>query len=176
MSANFAQKPERMTVGNLDSGETLAMQYNPSEFREKVAARYTAINIEGSSYQPLQYDGTDNHAPTFELFFDALADPSTPYDIVNARNFLMALCYKRLGFNGGASGAPPRALFAWPNFMSLVCKVTNIEFRTTGWFAGGKPKAFRAAFTIQEARTTQLFGEDVEANGTLRGSLASSGA
>src|SRR5437868_5591301 len=66
-------EPDRMSITNIDTGDGMIAQFNPTELKEKIGAGYARLQVVGRSSKPLQYQGTDNHTFDFELAFRAWA-------------------------------------------------------------------------------------------------------
>lgn len=164
-----AARPARMSIGNLEDGTSLEVQYNPTELAEELEVLYQRMAVLGLSHQPLQYTGTGNLKITFELAFDALAQTSTPrYEIMEARKYLSSLDYARRGATSVRGGSPPRLLFVWPNLYSLQCRKMSTRFRFTRFALDGSPTAFSCGVVLEEIREMRLHSEDVLAYGTQR--------
>lgn len=161
-----------MSITNLTTGESVGMQYNPTEVEEVLAVTYAKQTVPGMSHKVHQYTNTENLGLTFDLAFDALANPKS-FDVFScglARSFLHALCYPRRGATTVRAGAPDRALFMWPNLYTLTSVIINLRIRHTRFALDGSPTAFVASLTIDEIRDMRLTAEDVEAAyGTIRG-------
>lgn len=160
--------PARVTIGNLDTGLALDAQYNPTRLKESIKANFTELVVPGLSHPILQYVATGAHQMAFDLGFDQLSNPS--FDIGAARRFLLSFMVPSRSARDVVSGAPPEALFLWPGWISLRCKIESIELEHRLFSPDGPPTWFVASIAIKEARDTRLYSEDVAVNGTLRGS------
>src|SRR5262249_42111346 len=114
-----------------------------------------------------QYVATGAHAVSFDLGFDSVSGQGV--DIDAARRFLLSFTVPRRSAQDVLSGAPPEALFIWPGWMSLRCKVDEIEFDHRLFSEDGPPTWFVASLKLAEARDTRLYSEDVATFGTRRG-------
>lgn len=175
MSA-LEQDPDRVTIGNVETGDSISAQFNPNEIAEKLGVSWKNLEIMGLSHRPRQYQGTDNLHLSFDLGFDAIslrtidtnvqaADRGTP---AFARRFLHHLCYARRGAADVVGGSPPRILFSWPTLYALTCTIDQLEFQQTRFNLFMKPVLFVCKVTMQETRTTRIYSEDVLASGTMR--------
>lgn len=172
MSDSVGATPRRMSIANLVTGSSLRVQYNPVEFDEEIQVIWARLAVWGQSYQPLQYAGTMNHAPSCHLSFDALNQPpGQAYDIEFAKRWIMSLAYPQRGAATAPGGAPPDCLFVWPNFLSLRCKIGKLRFKTTAWTLAGSGTRFTVQVEFEEARDTALYSDDVLAYGSIRGAL-----
>jgi hypothetical protein len=163
-----AQKPARMSIANVSTGDSVDAQFNPTELEETLEVNWARLTVPGLSHQPLQFVNTGNTKMSFELHFEA-QDPTTSLDqLLRDRRFLQSLCYPRRGASTVAAGTPPRALFIWPNMVSLTCVVTALSFRYTRFNLEGTPIEFACRVSLEEIRDVRLFSEDVLNDGTQR--------
>lgn len=170
MAGAVSERPDRMTITDLVSGEMVEMQYNPTEIEESLAVVYGKLTIPGQSHTVGQYTNTSPLAVNFDLAFDALAN-AKDYDLddcMNARNFLHSLCYAKRGAGSVRAGGPARCLFIWPGLYSLTTRIQSLKIKFTRFAQNGKPTALSAAVTIDEVRDMRLTAEDVLDYGTQR--------
>lgn len=167
----LAQRPDRMTITNLKTGATVEMQYNPTEVEESLDVTYAKQTVPGLSHKITQYTNTENLALKFDLAFDGLANPKQfdSFSAVQARLFLMSMCYPSRGATTVRTGAPARALFVWPNLYTLTTVITKLGIKFTRFALDGMPTAFAASMNIEEIRDVRLTAEDILASGTQRG-------
>jgi contractile injection system tube protein len=169
------QTPARMSIANIATGQSVTAQFNPTEFEEALEVNWARQTVPGLSHQPLQFVNTGNTKFTLELNFEA-QDPTRSLDEIHAsRRFLLSLCYPRRGGDTVAGGGPPRALFVWPNVVSLTCVVTSLSFKYGRFNLEGTPVQFTAKVALEEIRDVRLLGEDVLREGTRRSGAASQG-
>jgi hypothetical protein len=167
-----------MQLANLNNGDVLSPQYNPTEIEEEVRVNYTDLDLLGMSHKPQQYKNTDNHRFQFSLRFDGLAirqahgSPGIPVhgaNLNNARRYLLSLCYAPRGAQDILGGQPPRVLFFWPQLISLQAKLRRLRFRHSHFASStGGTGRFDVDVEIHEIRDVRLVSEDVFANGTIR--------
>ena len=177
MSLDLAsERPAHMSIANVASGESVEAQFNPSEFEEALEVNWARQTVPGLSHQPLQFVNTGNVKFTLELNFE-VQDPSMDLDTIHqGRRFLQSLCYPRRGAEDVVGGGPPRALFVWPNVISLTCVVTALSFKYGRFNLEGTPVQFTAKLTLEEIRDVRLLSEDVLADGSQRSGAAPGGA
>ena len=90
-----SQRPARMSIANVSSGDSVEAQFNPTEFEEALEVNWARQTVPGLSHQPLQFVNTGNVKFTLELNFEA-QDPTTDLDQLHlSRRFLQSLCYPR---------------------------------------------------------------------------------
>lgn len=192
-TAAMVVTPERLVIARVDDPFLrLTVQFNPTQFEEVVVANYQRMNVVGSSYKPLQYMGSENHALRLDLFFHAnisgrspstgerTVDPFTKasdYTITKiheARNFLMSLVYPT-EVQGALvkTAAPPRVFLLWPNMVSMTCVFTRIRFQHEMFRTNGMSRQIRAECDIEEASDVQILSSDVRQYGTLRAAVQS---
>jgi Contractile injection system tube protein len=164
------QDPDRLTFGNLDTGETLEVQFNPTELAEKLAVTYQRLGIVGMSHEPMQYSNTANFSVEFTLFFDRISPYKSGgvYDLDAARKFLLAFGYSRRGALSVAGGAPPSVLVMWPNLYTLTCKMTALDGKGTTFAPDGSLLRWNCKVSLEEFRDFRLWGDDVAVQGTQR--------
>ena len=170
------QRPARMSIANISTGESVDAQFNPTELEEALEVNWARQTIPGLSHQPMQFVNTGNTKFMLELNFEA-QDPTTDLaQIHHARRFLLSLCYPRRGAADVASGGPPRVLFVWPTFVSLTCVITALTFKYSRFNLAGAPVQFTVKVAIEEIRDIRLVSEDVLASGTQRSGVGQGGA
>lgn len=169
-----SQRPSRMSIANMASGDSIEAQFNPTEFEETLEVNWARLTVPGLSHQPLQFINTGNAKFSLELYFDAA---STKFDtFALARRFLQSLCYPKRGAQDVIGGGPPRALFVWPDVISLSCVLTSLSFKHARFNAQGVPIQYSAKVSLEEIRDMRLLSEDVLNSGTQRSGSGTEGA
>ena len=163
-----SERPARMSIANVSSGESVEAQFNPTEFEEALDVNWTRQTVPGLSHQPLQFVNTNNAKFTLELNFEVLDDTTDIDQIHYSRRFLQSLCYPQQGAEDIAGGGPPRVLFVWPNVVSLTCVITSLSFKYGRFNVDGMPIQFTSKVALEEIRDVRLLSEDVLSNGTQR--------
>jgi hypothetical protein len=170
LSSLLKRRAPRMSIANIATGVVVDAQFNPAEIRESVEAVYAEIAIVGLSHQPQQYQHTSNHKFDFELGFRVYDDEGNKLASNDyARRFLLSMLYSARGGGDVVGGAPPRALFVWPGWISVTSVIKKLDFTHT--FFGvepGIPYHFGVKINIDEIRDVRLYSEDVLAKGTQR--------
>jgi len=162
------QRPARMSIANVSSGESIEAQFNPTELDEALEVNWARQTVPGLSHQPLQFVNTGNLKFTFELQFEAQRATADVDRNLQARRFLQSLCYPRRGAANVIGGGPPRVLFVWPTFVSLTCVIASLSFKYSRFNLAGTPIQFSAKLALEEIRDVRLLSEEVLANGTQR--------
>lgn len=166
-SLNFT--PERMSLANVATGQTLDVQFNPTEFDESLDVNWNRLAILGLSHMPLQYLQTGNQGFSFELALRAWDKNGNQMpNIMSARNFLLSLCYPSRTSQDIKGGAPPRVLFVWPGLVSIISVISRLKAKYTLFNKQGQPVHFSYTVDIEEIRDVRLYSEDVLAQGTQR--------
>lgn len=167
-------RPTRMTLGNMNTAETLEVIFNPSELDPQFEVLYQRVAPPGLPHQILQYQGTSNVSIPMTLYADAYDQNDT--EIVDRINdfqrFLMSLGYPDESADSVLSGAPPSVLVVWPNVVSFVAKLTgrvSFKYMTIGPF--GYVLRYTAQVTFEEFREVRLTSQDVRASGMVRANL-----
>jgi hypothetical protein len=166
------QRPARMSIANVATGDSVEAQFNPTEFEEAIEVNWARQTVPGLS---LQFVNTGNARFTLDLNFEVQDATTTIEDILFARRFLQSLCYPRRGAEDVAGGGPPRALFVWPNVIALTCVLTGLSFKYGRFALDGTPIQFTAKVTLEEITDVRLLSEDVLADGTRRSGAAPGG-
>ncbi len=168
IGSGFLATPMVMYLSDLKTLETMQAQFNPAEFTESVKVVWARLSPPGLSHERLHYDHTENYKASFELTYDALVQTGDVDDNLDARKFLMSLCYARRGARTVSDGAPPRVLFVWPEMVSITAVITDLKFKNTRFNRVGSATFFKVDVSLEEIRDERLFSEDVRRNGTQR--------
>lgn len=163
----ISERPERMTLTDLQSNETVEVMFNPTDLSRRIAVNYTKKAVLGSSHLPHEYLQTDNQQLRFDLFYNA----ETPEELEKAEDsakFLESLCYAPEDPESIAGAAPPRVLLVWPRTLSIIARLTSIEFQHQRWNRFGNTTQYTAACTFEESRIRRLTKQDVRLLGALR--------
>jgi hypothetical protein len=151
-----------MSVTNLDTGETLEAQYNPTGIEVRLEAAYNRVGGPGASYQELQYANTGNTQIPFEINFDGRA-PNAP-DLNNVQGFFLSLLHPPQDVLGVENGSPPLVLFRWPGWISLVMRHPKLTIAAKRFEPDGPPNYITVKVEQEEARITRLGTENVRRN------------
>lgn len=168
MEDAMSRKPERMTLADLLTGESLEVQFNPEQLPEEVTVNWTRLSVPGNSHQQLQYGNTNNHTYSLDIFFEAHSEEELER-IAEARNFLLSLCYPSGNAGDVATGGPPRVLFVWPNITTFTAHVARVRIVHQRFTLYGESSRYLATVEIEEVRDGRLTSEAVRAIGTRRG-------
>ena len=173
MSDSFTQEPEKMTITDLSTGETVEMQFNPEELNEAIEASYGKQQVQGLSHTVKQFANTSDVAIDFRLYLTSNGrGPSDHALIMDTRSFLHSLFYPRGRGAAIKDGGPPRILFVWPEMYSLVCNAVRAKFNYSKFRLAGAAVIFTAEVSIEEFRIGFISSEDVRQLGTRRSAQA----
>ena len=159
--------PPRMRIFNLRTNERFVLQFNPSQFSERLQVNYARPSVLGQSHQELQYLNTANLVIPMQFFFYS-ADQAAHAKGQDAKKFLHALCYPVSGADSIVGGAPPRALVVWPNVLSLTTKLTMLVTNNQRFNIKGELVQFTANVTFEEMRDVRWTSEDARILGLRR--------
>ena len=162
MSA-FAQRPPRVSLTNMVSGETLIAQYNPNQLVEKFGASYERLTVHGLSHKVKQFSNTDDATLNFGIEWDAIELGSDGNQVLlNVRRWFKASVHPRAGAGAIKTAGGPRILFIWPALMSLTCVITSAEVTYASFSVStGGPTRLSVACTLEEIRDALVTMEDV---------------
>lgn len=159
--------PARMTVTDLQSDETVEVQFNPTELERAIAVNYARKEVLGNSHQEHEFLNVGNQTLRIELFY--LAESPAQLDrLKDAERFLESLCYPPEEADAIATFAPPRVLMVWPRTLSITARLTSLRIRYQRWNRFGDPVQFTATCTFEESRIRRLTKQDVRLLGALR--------
>lgn len=161
------ESPDRMSITNLDTAKSVTAQFNPDEVKEVLKVLYHRLPILGLSHQPMQYQGTENLKVTFTLGFDALSHEGS--GLMDARAFLMSLCYSSRVAEDIIGGDTPPVLLVWPELYALECKMASLSTTLKRFRARGRPTLFTSDIEVERVSEVRLFSEDILTNATLIG-------
>lgn len=161
-------KPTKMSLANIDTGDSLDVQFNPSEFEEKLGVTFSRQTIVGMSHQVLQYINTNNLTFSLEVWYTATDGPAAQERLLAARRFLHAVHYPRKATSVAAGGSP-RLLFVWPGIIALTAQITELTGKFVRFNKLGIPVQYNARIGLEEVRDARLLYDDVLTSGTQRG-------
>lgn len=163
------RKAQRMHLQSMgDPTWEIEAQFNPEQVKEHLAANYARLAVTGLSHKPLQYQNTENHTFSLTLAFmvyDREGNKLASND--ECRRFLLSHFYAPRRAANIIGGQPPSILFAWPNFIGMLVKITDVDITHTKFGVDGTPYHFAADCKFEEKRDDRLTFEDVRFTGTL---------
>lgn len=160
------QAPRRMCLVNYETGEDMEVQFNPTQVTVELEAFFNKLKVAGQSHEELQYGNTGNTRVSFELAWDALA--ATGPDLTDVNAFFLSLLTPPQTVSSVSTGAPPRVLFSWPNWICMLTAYPKLKIVTTRWDSDGAPTYQRISVELEERRTRRLGSELVRRVGLQR--------
>lgn len=164
------QNLPKMMVINIASNESVSVQFNPTEFQTKIRAVWVKQIMPGLSHEPLQFSHTENQSFSFELFYRAstIEEQAT---LMRVQNFFQALCIPTSRLGGG-TGAPPRAIFVWPNYVSMQVVLEEVTLNPEMFDSTGQPIHLTIAVQLQEIREVRMLSSEIRDIGMQRSQVA----
>lgn len=146
-----------MSLGNLDTGESLEAQYNPTEVEIALASVYNRTKVPGGTFEEMQFSNVANPKITFTLTFDGRS--SRAPNLLDVEGFLASLLHPPTDITSVTTGAPPLVLFSWPNWIALVARVPQFTQRSSRFASNGRPD-FQTYKVELEVHTTRRLGRE----------------
>lgn len=157
-------RPPRCVLVNVTSGESMECLFNPTQLTEKVQVNWSRLAVPGLSHQVLQFQSTANPSLAgVEFYLDrffATEQPGEP-DIMEFRSFIRALTVPPSGTEGVVETAPPRALFIWPEVLTVETVVTDVEFQYRQVATDGRVLVYAATVTFEEILDVRVTSEEL---------------
>ena len=164
-SSALARAPRCFLV-NIVTGESIDCLFNPTELSEKLSVNWNRLVIPGLSHQVLQFQATGNRQlSNVEFYLDrffAAEQPGSP-EILEFRAFIRALTVPPAGTEGVPATAPPRALFIWPDTVTVECVISSVEFLYKRLAVDGTVLVYTATVTFEEILDTRVTSEELRA-------------
>jgi hypothetical protein len=167
MPAVLSQRPELMFLSNLQTGEDLIMQFNPTEFQRKIRSLWSRKNVLGESIRPLDYLGTANQTLQMQLYYRA-EDAQQYAEGEDAMRYLESLLYPPAEADSIGGARPPRVLFVWPNSVSLTVVIEEIAFTHQMFDLQGRTIQFTANLKMEVASLRRITQEEIRERGARR--------
>lgn len=115
----------RGSLGNLETGETRDFQYNPTEIKIALAAVWKESSSPAASFERLAFANRKNDTYSFKLVLDGKARGAP--DINDYLAYLASLMAPPDADLDVRTAAPPRILFRFPNFISVVTVLPKLN-------------------------------------------------
>jgi hypothetical protein len=161
MNLDVGARPRRVSLVNLVTNEERGVMFNPTELTEKISTTWADLQVVGLSHEIQHFINTSSCQYHFDLFYHALSGksedlPRIQYD----RRFLKSMTHPQRS-QSIVRGGPPRILFVWPNLLSLVCTLRDLEFKYTQFSSSGAPVAWNAKVQLREIRDAFVGMDDI---------------
>ena len=167
--------PSRGWMVDINSGTEFDFPMNPAQLEESINVTWKKQRVVGMSHPIQQYVGTGAHMlPGVEFYVDSFQMAQEtgidigPYEFLPFKRILQSLTVPPRGAQNVAGGAPSRALFVWPDVISLLVVIENVTFRYERFGQNGSPLAYRARVDFSEIRDTRYTSEEVISVGSRR--------
>lgn len=148
-----------MTLGNLETGESITAQYNPTKVDIAVEAVYGRTKTPGATSEEMQFSHVSNAKLSFILTFNARA-PGAP-DILDVEAYLLSLIHPATRVGGVTSGAPPLVVFSWPNWIMLVTRKPKFSQETLAFNKNGRPELQTYKVELESQHTRRIGREQI---------------
>lgn len=132
---------EKASITNLQSGERIAVMFNPEEYALEISNNFSEIGIPGLGAPPLQYVRGSATTLKMELFFDTL---EARRDVRGEAGRITGLLEQ-----DPATKAPPVLLFAWGGF-NFQCVLESVSQRVTLFIEDGTPVRATLSVSFKE--------------------------
>jgi hypothetical protein len=138
---------EKATITNLQSGELIAVMFNPAEYSLDLGNSFAEIAVPGLATPPLQYVRGNGSTLKMELFFDSFEQRS---DVrLNTRRVTALLN------SDPTTKAPPILLFAWGG-LNYQCVLESVGQRFTMFLEDGTPVRATLTVSLKEYRPAEI--------------------
>ena len=152
--------PAKCHLVNQFTGEDITCLFNPTQISEKIKVNWNRLTVPGLSHQVLQYQSTGNRQlQGIEFYLDRFfAEKQNSPDIMEFRDFLLALTVPAVDNAGFVSSSPPRTRFIWPKLFSLEAVLTSVEFQYRRFAKDGSVLIYAAVCDLEEIRDMRSLG------------------
>jgi hypothetical protein len=156
--------PKKMIITDVETAESMAVQFNPVEVTIEGDAQYQRIRHPAGSFQRLSFEGKNNDVVSFELVFDSLAADDPFVD--EWEPFLKSLQHPPDDPSSFVSAAPHEILLTWPGWIAIVgalikCKEKVRRFAPPTVRADPVPTLRIFDVAVEESRRISLGAESV---------------
>ncbi|NTU80288.1 MAG: LysM peptidoglycan-binding domain-containing protein [Chloroflexales bacterium] len=138
---------EKATITNLQSGELIAVMFNPAEYSLDLGNSFAEIAIPGLATPPLQYVRGNGSTLKMELFFDTFEQRS---DVRLSTRRVTGLLT-----SDPTIKAPPILLFAWGG-LNFQCVLERVGQRYTMFLNDGTPVRATLDVSLKEYRPAEV--------------------
>jgi hypothetical protein len=164
--------PKKMIITDVETGESLPVQFNPVEVTIDGDAQYQRIRHPAGSYQRLSFEGKNNDVVSFDLLVDSLAADDPFVD--EWEPFLKSLQHPPDDPSSIAAATPHEILLTWPGWIAIVgqlvkCKLKVRRFAPPGVRDNPVPTLRLFECAVEESRRISLGAESVRLVSFQRG-------
>lgn len=171
----MAGTPSKLILTDIETGESMAVQFNPVEVSIEGDPQYTRLKHPAGSYQRLSFEGRNNDVVTFELVVDSLSKSIAGTTFASEfEAFLISLRHPPDEPDAIAAAAPHQVLLTWPGWIAMVCVLTKCKEKVRRFAPPTVSPQPIPTLTIwdlafEESRRLSLGAESVRTVGWQRG-------
>ncbi len=157
------------TLSNVETGETVELQFNPTEIKIAIGADWKSSASPGASFERQQFGNRKNDVISFKLQMDGRSRgaPSVP-DFLAYIASLTAPPEADLDIR---TAAPPRVLIRFPGFLSMETVLPDLAITAKRFDqTTGTPDYVDLDVKLVEFRTKRLGSESIRRLGFVRAS------
>jgi Contractile injection system tube protein/LysM domain len=139
----------KATIMNTDTGEGIAVLFNPAEYTLERGNTFAEVGIPGLNAPPIQFVRGNLRTLRMELFFDTYERrPQT-----DVRQFVRKLT--TLLNKDPTTQGPPILIFSWGRF-NFQCVLDSASQRFTMFFNDGTPARATVSVTFKEYQPVEI--------------------
>lgn len=155
------------TLSNLETGETIPFQFNPTEIQIALGVDWKGSASPGASFERLQFANRKNDVYTFKIQLDGKSRGAP--SVTDWLAFVASLMAPDDADLDIKTAAPPRVLFRFPGFISVEtilpkCTIKAKRFDITT----GTPDYVDVDIELIERRTKRLGSQTIRRLGFIR--------
>jgi hypothetical protein len=155
------------TLSNLETGETIPFQFNPTEIQIALGVDWKASASPGASFERLQFSNRKNDVYTFKLQLDGKSRGAP--SVSDWLAFIASLMAPDDADLDIKTAAPPRVLFRFPSFISVETVLPKCTLRAKRFdFTTGAPDYVELDVELLEHRTKRLGSQTIRRLGFIR--------
>lgn len=159
----MAQAPQRMTLADVDTGTGVPVQFNPNNPTLELEAFYNRLKIPGAASEGLQFSNTGNLKVAFELLYDGRAKGAP--DLEAVQSLLFSFLLPPDSVQNTDTGAPPRMLFTWPKWISIVSVMPKLKISPKRFDPDGRPDYLSIMVELEAKRSSRLGSQTMRRSG-----------
>lgn len=162
----MAEAPQRMTLTDVETGETVPVQFNPLNPTVELEAFYNRLKVPGAAGERMQFSNSSNMRVAFELLYDGLSKGAPDLDKV--QGILLSFALPPDAVQNVDTGAPPRLLMVWPSWISIVSRMPKIKLMPKRFAADGRPTYMHIGVELESNRSARLGAQSMRRGGMRR--------
>lgn len=132
-------KPIKAAIVNMDTGETVVCNYNPTEFEVRKTVSWSTEPRRGHNVPQVEFTSGNAEELTLRLFFDTFEIKQDVRMVFTKRLWDMALVDESRRARWSGRGRPPHVKFIWGRIWSFTAVITSISQRFTMFMEDGTP-------------------------------------